>query len=125
MSGAFVETPALIKLSEPSSLGRARWRTQSELIYRTTAGSLWIVPSGYVTDFASVPRIPLAYWLTGDSAHMSAVLHDWLCTELYPEHMTWAEAADTFREAMAAEGVPAWRRWIMYWAVRLFGETKD
>lgn len=123
--GAFLETPALIKLSEPSSLGRAQWRTQSNLVYHEANGSVWLVPSGFITDFASVPRIPLAYWLTGDSAHMSAVLHDWLCRELYPEHMTWLEAADVFREAMEAEGVRAWRRWMMYWAVRLFGNSDE
>jgi len=121
----FTAVPALIKLSEPSGLGRARWRTQSELTYLDQHGRAWTVPAGYVTDFASVPRLPLAYWWTGDTAHMSAVLHDYLCTDWYPEGITWREAADLFREAMEAEGVPAWRRWMMYWAVRIFGEKKD
>ena len=120
----FLACPALVKLSEPSGLGRARWRTQGELIFLDGNGRTWTVPTGYITDFASVPRLPLAYWWTGDTAHMSAVLHDWLCTDVYPDLMSWREAADLFREAMIAEGTPAWRRWMMYWAVRLFGETK-
>jgi transcriptional regulator with XRE-family HTH domain len=29
----------------------------------------------------------------------------------------WIEAADVFREAMQHEGVPSWRRWVMYQGV--------
>lgn len=117
----FLSVPALIKVSEPSSTGRAKWRTQGELIYLDNKGRTWAVPAGFVTDFASVPRLPLMYWLAGDTAHMSAVLHDWLCRELVSELMSWREAADLFREAMKAEKVKPWRREIMYWAVRLAG----
>jgi hypothetical protein len=120
----FLSVPALIKVAEASSGGRARWRTQGELIYLDAKGRTWTVPAGYITDFASVPRLPLMYWLTGDTAHMSAVLHDYLCTDFVPELMSWREAADLFREAMQAEGTPGWRRWGMYWAVRLFGSEK-
>ncbi len=121
----FLSVPALIKVAEASSVGRARWRTQSELIYLDAKGRTWTVPAGYLTDFASVPRLPLMYWLTGDTAHMAAVLHDYLCSDFVPEAMSWREAADLFREAMQAEGTPAWRRWGMYWAVRLFGKDKE
>lgn len=120
----FLSVPAFIKVSEASSAGRARWRSQGELIFIDSKGRTWTVPTGYVTDFASVYRAPLIYWLTGDTAHMAAVLHDYLCTDYVPELMPWREAADLFREAMAAEGTPAWRRWGMYWAVRLFGSEK-
>ncbi len=77
------------------------------------------VPEGFETDFASVPRLPLAYLLTGDTAHAAAVVHDYL-VDTHP----WRRAAEVFREAMVAEGVPAWRRWFMYWAVRL-AEPKE
>jgi len=76
------------------------------------------VPAGFVTDFASVPRIPLAYLLTGDTVHAAAVVHDYL----YQTHLcSRAEADEIFYEAMAATDVPAWRRWLMYRAVRMFG----
>lgn len=99
-------------------------RAKIMMVYQDRKGHTWVVPAGYITDFVSVPRIPFAYWLTGDTAHMAAVFHDYLCTDYYPKLLTWREAADLFREAMQAEGVPRLRRWAMYWAVRLFGQAK-
>jgi hypothetical protein len=106
------------KIGEAGSTGRAEWRLREDLIYQSELIGLLIVPAGYETDFASVPRAPLVYWLTGDTAHASAVVHDYLCSVLYPlGSITWRGAADVFREAMISEGTPAWRRWIMYEAV--------
>lgn len=120
----FEITPDVRKIKESAGLGRAQWRTVGPLLYRRVEPpTAYIVPAGFVTDFASVPRLPFAYLLTGDTAHMSAILHDHLCRKLVPSEMTWREAADIFREAMADEGVPGWRRWLMYWAVRLAGKT--
>jgi hypothetical protein len=75
------------------------------------------VPAGYVTDFASVPRLPLAYLLAGNTAHKSAVLHDYL----YARGRGRKFADKVFLGAMEAEGIPGWRRRLMYAAVRLFG----
>ena len=97
----------------------ARWRLNKALIYETTAEKLIIVPGGFETDFASVPRLPLAYLLTGDTAHRAAVLHDWLYTA--PVKCSRAEADAVLREASAASGVPWWRRWLMWAAVRIGG----
>lgn len=35
-------------------------------------------PPGFVTDFASVPRIPIAYMVAGNTGHWEAYLHDML-----------------------------------------------
>ena len=75
------------------------------------------VPAGFVTDFASVPRLPFAFWLFGDSAHRAGVLHDWLYSQGEPRR--WCDAV--FLAAMQAEGLLAWRRYPMWLAVRLFG----
>lgn len=76
------------------------------------------VPKGFVTDFASVPRVPIAYWLTGDTAHEAAVLHDYCySTGLHPR--AWCD--EMFAAAMQASGVPAWRRALMYAGVRAGG----
>lgn len=110
------------KVKEAAGTGRARWKLLCELAYNSQIHGLIIVPVGYVTDFASVPRLPFAYWLTGDTAHASAVVHDYLCSVEYPRcEISWARAADVFREAMKHEEVPAWRRTMMYWAVRMAG----
>ena len=36
------------------------------------------VPTGFLTDFASVPRMPFVFLLFGDVAHEAAVIHDYL-----------------------------------------------
>src|SRR5687768_3903680 len=95
------------------------WVLTNPLRYRSTVlKSHMIVPIGFVTDFASVPRLPLAYVLAGDTAHPAAVVHDYL----YQTHMTTKdEADDIFEEAMGVSGEPWWRRKIMSNAVRWFG----
>jgi hypothetical protein len=106
------------KVKEPGSTGRAKWRLRQDLGYNSQIYGLIIVPMGFETDFASVPRVPLAYWLTGDTAHKSAVIHDYLCRIHYPQaKISWRLAADVFGEAMKHEGVKGWRRWLMRNAV--------
>lgn len=114
------------KVKEAGDAGRARWKLLCELAYNSQIHGLIIVPAGYVTDFASVPRLPFAYWLTGDTAHASAVVHDYLCSVEYARcKISWGRAADVFREAMKHEKVPAWRRTMMYWAVRMAGGKRN
>lgn len=116
---AFRTQLSAVKIAEAGSHGRAMWRLLDPLKFRSDLIGLIEVPAGFETDFASVPRAPLAFWLTGDTAHASAVVHDYLCRVWYPAcRISWAVAADVFGEAMRAEGVPAWRRALMRWAVR-------
>lgn len=92
------------------------------LIYQSVvAQRVFTVPTGFVTDFASVPRIaPLAFALCGGTSEEASVVHDYL----YTTHTTTREMADAvLREASAASGVPAWRRWLMWAGVRAFGGT--
>lgn len=95
------------------------WKLKSPLMYRSKLyGGIVNVPEGFVTDFASVPRVPLAYLVAGNTAHKAAVVHDFL----YQTQPCRRETCDKiFLEAMAAIGVPLWRRRIMYRAVRSFG----
>ena len=39
------------------------------------------VPGGFLTDFASVPRLPLVYLAYGNKAHLPALPHDYLYRE--------------------------------------------
>jgi hypothetical protein len=114
----FLTSLETTKVREASSHGRAQWKLLTDMGYHSKLQGLIVVPAGFVTDFASVPRLPLMYWLFGDTAHASAVVHDYLCRNWVPAGMIeWREAAEVFREAMKHEGVPAWRRWLMYQAV--------
>lgn len=95
------------------------WRLKSPLVYQSTlAKQIITVPAGFETDFASVPRLPLAFWLTGNTARAAAAVHDYLYST---GQFKRAMADKVMLEAMAATAVPAWRRHSMYWMVRLFG----
>lgn len=99
-----------------------QWRLTGLLaFYSAKLDNLIFVRKGFVTDFASVPRVPVAYWLFADVGQEAAVIHDFLYTEgKLPRKL----ADEIFLEALEACGVPAWRRWPMYLAVRTFGADR-
>ena len=118
MSYGFQNRLVAEKIDEAESNGRAEWRLAQDLVYVSESIGNVIIPRGFTTDMASVPRLPLAYWLAGDTAHASAVVHDYLCREWVPAgRISWRGASEVFGEAMEAEGVPRWRRWLMQQAV--------
>ena len=97
------------------------------------SGEVISVPAGFVTDFASVPR---GFWNLeppmGDAAK-AAVVHDFLYQTqgtgrwfgrrqiTRPKPYSRAEADGVFREALGVLGVPAWKRFILWAAVRAGG----
>ena len=76
-----------------------------------------IVPEGFVTDFASVPRVPLAYLLCGNTAHRAAVVHDYLYRQGWKRDI----ADRVLYEACRATGMSWWRSRLIYTAVRICG----
>lgn len=99
--------------------GRAVWRLTMPLCYQGKDVTV-VVPYGFETDFASVPRLPLAYWLCGDNAHEAATVHDYLyCTDANP-NVSRKDADDVFLAIMEEMGEAWWRRKIMYRMVRMF-----
>ena len=95
------------------------WKLDDKLEYQSKIfKDLITVPSGFVTDFASVPRVPIAYYLAGNTAHAAAVVHDYL----YQTHIVSKFKSDRiFLEAMVVTEIPKWRRQVMYYAVVFFG----
>lgn len=80
-------------------------------------GILEMMP-GFVTDFSSVPRVPIIYELFGNRAHHESVPHDFMYqTHLVPKHM----ADRVFLEAMMVRKKPGYIRVPMYWGVVLGG----
>ena len=57
--------------------GKTIFRLQKPLVYLDGERTIR-VPSGFETDLASVPRLPIVYDLWGNRAHREAVLHDYL-----------------------------------------------
>jgi len=107
----------------PGPQGRSTWKLLAPLAYKSdTLSKTIVVPAGFVTDFASVPRLPLAFLVAGDCAHQAAVIHDWLYTvhALDGAEVSRAQADAVFREAIRVsdQGAPAWLMWA---AVRVGG----
>jgi Protein of unknown function (DUF1353) len=115
-------TPLVVKqVSDTANDGRGLWELTQPLVYMSSyTGGVITVPAGFQTDFASVPRIPIAFLLCGDTASMPAVLHDWLYTAPHPVPDR-AVADAIFKEAALGEGVPAWRVCLLWLGVRLGG----
>lgn len=124
MSGSQFITPLdCRKLDGQQKEGRALWRLLAPLSYRSQLlGALITVPAGFITDFASVPRLPLTYLLAGDKAHEAAVVHDYLYTThaVDGQAVTRAQADAVFREAISALKVRA-PGFLMWLAVRVGG----
>jgi hypothetical protein len=88
------------------------------------------VPQGFLTDFASIPR--LAYSVIGGPTGKygkAAVIHDWLYQNptdadsvavLRPEKRR-RRVDQIFLEGLKVLGVSWWKRTIMYTAVRVGG----
>ena len=79
------------------------------------------VPKGFQFDFASTPKFLWRFFppATGKYREPSAI-HDYL----YASGITTRLESDKiFLHLMKEAGVPKWKRYIMYWAVRLFGSN--
>lgn len=102
--------------------GDDQWQTTEAIVYdgRTER---FVIPAGYVTDFASVPAIVV--WLIPRFGRYTpaAILHDYLITD-GPRELAWNDVDGLFRRVMRELGVSTPRRWLMWAGVRwgsLFG----
>jgi hypothetical protein len=77
-----------------------------------------VVPMGFITDFASVPRIIGAWLLYGGKGKRAAVIHDWLYSTQYVSRKV---ADAVFEEALKASGYAEWEVAGMYAGVRIGG----
>jgi hypothetical protein len=117
-------TPLDTRKLGPGPQGRSTYKLLAPLVYRSDLLDAFItVPADFVTDFASVPRLPLMFMVTGDRAHEAAVLHDWLYTVHCHDgrEVSRAEADAVFREAVAVSEESASLAALMYAGVRIGG----
>ena len=102
------------------------WRLHAPLVYYSDVlGRTVTVPTGYVTDLASVPRlfrfiVPVA----NAKNRRAAVVHDYLCT--HPDGLVkdQKQADQVFREALGVVGVGRFRSAALYYPVRTFQSIK-
>lgn len=79
-----------------------------------------VVPAGYITDLASIPKwTPVTRSFLHGTARRAAVLHDYL----YETQAGKEFADDVFMAAMKAEGVGWLARSLMFSAVHVFGHA--
>ena len=115
--------PLRVELTGRQKKGRPIWRVyepigfECELDGERRAVS---VPSGFETDFASVPRFFWRFAPPGGPYAAAAVIHDWLYVHRIGERY---DADRIFLEGMKSAGVGRFQRSIIYRAVRMFGNA--
>ena len=119
------------------ALGRDLWIVKKAFSYSLDGVGVAriVVPQGYLTDGASVPRVFWSFFPPWGRYGQAAVLHDWLCEYLgYWDGDNWTrisrkEADNILNDAMKELGVSKATRVTMYTAVKLYttlsGETEQ
>ena len=77
-----------------------------------------VVPAGFITDFASVPRMFWPIISPIDTHANAAVIHDWMYQTYYAPK---ARCEWIFDEALGVLDVPEWKRFCMVKSVIIFG----
>ena len=95
------------------------WKLHTTFVYRS--GQDFVIPAGFVTDFASVPWPFWSFIRPWGRWGKAAVLHDWLYQNHQAVWISRKGADRMFLEAMVVLEVAPWRRRLMYWGVRAFG----
>lgn len=88
--------------------------------FATRVGEHYPAHSGLIFDGASIPRFlwPIMGGPFEGDYRLAAIIHDQLCRDrCIPSPLVHR----IFYEAMRASGVPGWRAWLMWAAVRVFG----
>lgn len=98
-----------------------KWELVKPLVVKFHGDAL-VVPEGYITDLASIPRI--AWRISppgGEYSRRPAVIHDYIYSHLHG--MYTKEYADRlFYEGLLREGMPKWKAWLFYLAVSIGGK---
>ena len=124
---AFMTSLSMTALTHPKTglplltrQGRQLYRINQDLVYVSDIAGTITVPAGFVSDLASIPRLPLIYLLLNGIADEPGVVHDYLySTGKVPRAM----ADQVLREACLLTGVPAWKADLIYVGVRVGGAS--
>lgn len=98
------------------------WSLLAPLSYKSNAGEYFIIPEGFNTDGATVPRIFWPIFPPMWKYSKAAVLHDYL---IVSGLKTFPEANVLFKEAMESLGVNGVQIYCMYQAVCLYHWVKS
>ena len=81
-----------------------------------------IIPEGFVTDFASTPKLLYPIFPPVGIYNKAAMVHDYLYSQGCSLNISRQEADDFFLQAMEVLKVAKWKRRAMFLAVRIFGK---
>ena len=94
------------------------WILDEPFGYMSKAGNRIMVPSGFVTDLASVPRLFWRIFPKSGPYNKAAVIHDWM----YRNHLfDRYDCDDIFLDAMLFDGVGYFKAHLIWAGVRLGG----
>jgi hypothetical protein len=103
--------------------GRQLYQLCSAFVYQSdVADDSFIVPKGFVTDLASIPRLPFCYLLLNGIADGPGVIHDYLYSN--DTIAISRDLADSvLKEACLLIGVSWWKAQMIYLGVRVGGAS--
>lgn len=115
MDSQFLKVPPMHIIS-----GKRGWRLDGSMIYYSEfLGRKVIIPKGFETDLASVPKVVpnMIVDVANGPSRLPAVVHDYLCystiQELYGIKQRHADRV--FREALEVQGVNWFKRSGILW----------
>lgn len=106
---------------------KEHWKTLAPFAYFDQSDAmLYVVPSGFGNDLASVPRVAWPAIDPTNDVAPAALVHDWLYASRglvrpWLPKISRAKADAIFRRALVANGVSAGRALVMWSAVRVGG----
>lgn len=108
--------PIFINRAAKIHLGGKWFLTVEALHFRVGNIVTIVVPKYFITDLASVPQY--LQWLVPvtDDHVQASIVHDYLCNL---KILSRAAADGLFFDLLTAAGVKGWKRWAMYFAVRI------
>lgn len=109
----FVGAAVLLVGDEPDE-----WILDAPLCYITRRSNVIVIPRGFVTDLASIPRVLYVAIPVNGRHRRAAILHDWLYEK---QPMDREQCDQLFLEAMEDCGVGWLLRQAMYAGVRIGG----
>ena len=98
-----------------------RWVLRKEFSYdigSKGSGNTVTVPLGFITDFASIPRLLWIFYPKWGKYGNAAVIHDYL---YWDQIFSRKRADEIFLEGMEVLGVGKFYRKMIYYGVRMFG----
>ena len=106
-----------------NDLMNGKFELFSDYVYKTKE-YLIKVPKGFVTDYASIPKLFRTVVLPYGEHSGASVIHDWLYSSMCNLDISREKADKIFLEILKEEKVNFLLRIVMYIAVRKFGRSR-